>query len=186
MNELFTTAIEVQEFCDAQGWRSCFIGGLAVQYWGEPRVTRDVDVTLMTGFGNEEVFVEALLGRFGGRMEEAKDFALRHRVLLLRSDGGVAIAIYLGALPFEEGAVARAELRNFGPGLELRICSAEDLIVMKLFALRAIDIRDAESVVTRRGALLDWTYIETQLEPLAEVKQDARILETLVRLRAGL
>ena len=53
MNALFETAHEVQEFCDARGWQSCVIGGLAVQYWGEPRITRDVDLTLMTGFGDE-------------------------------------------------------------------------------------------------------------------------------------
>jgi hypothetical protein len=34
----------------------------------------------------------------------------------------------------------------FAPELELRTCSAEDLIVMKLFASRAIDVLDAEGV----------------------------------------
>ncbi len=186
MNELFETAHEVQEFCDARGWQSCFIGGLAVQYWGEPRITRDVDLTLMTGFGDEARFVEALLAQFEGRMAGAGEFALRHRVLLLRSGGGVAIDISLGALAFEAGAVRRAEVRSFGAGMGLRICSAEDLIVMKLFASRVIDLRDAESVVTRQGGALDWTYMETQLQPLAEVKQDSGMLENLARLRAGI
>ena len=56
MIDLFETAIQLQFFCDRQGWRSCFIGGIAVQRWGEPRVTRDVDLTLLTGLGGEDRF----------------------------------------------------------------------------------------------------------------------------------
>ena len=51
MNPIFAAAREIQDFCRGRGWRSCVIGGLAVQRWGEPRLTRDVDVTLLTGFG---------------------------------------------------------------------------------------------------------------------------------------
>ena len=36
MNGLFEVARDLQGFCDAQGWRSCFIGGIAVLRWGEP------------------------------------------------------------------------------------------------------------------------------------------------------
>ena len=53
MNPIFAAAREIQDFCRGRGWRSCVIGGLAVQRWGEPRLTRDVDVTLLTGFGSE-------------------------------------------------------------------------------------------------------------------------------------
>ena len=38
-------------------------GGLAVQRWGEPRLTRDADLTLLTGFGKEARFASALLER---------------------------------------------------------------------------------------------------------------------------
>src|SRR5438552_3575923 len=31
-------------FCQEQGWRFCIIGGLALQRWGEPRLTRDIDI----------------------------------------------------------------------------------------------------------------------------------------------
>ncbi len=61
MNAIFAAAGEIQEFCRARGWRFCVIGGLAVQRWGEPRLTRGVDVTLLTGFGNEPAFVAGAL-----------------------------------------------------------------------------------------------------------------------------
>jgi hypothetical protein len=70
----------------------------------------------------------------------------------------------------------------FAPGLDLRTCSAEDLVVMKLFASRPGDVRDAEGVAIRNRDRLDWRYIEEQLRPLAEVKQDPEILKTMSRL----
>jgi hypothetical protein len=47
MNAIFAAALDLQGFCDKRGWRCCFIGGLAVQRWGEPRMTRDADLTLL-------------------------------------------------------------------------------------------------------------------------------------------
>jgi hypothetical protein len=70
--------------------------------------------------------------------------------------------------------------------LDIRTCSAEDLVVLKLFASRPLDIRDAEGVIVRQGARIDWAYIEEQLRPLAELKVEPAILETLARLRGTL
>jgi hypothetical protein len=44
MNELCRVALDVQRECEKRGWGFCFISGLAVQHWGEPRLTRDVDL----------------------------------------------------------------------------------------------------------------------------------------------
>jgi hypothetical protein len=183
MIDLFDTARQLQVYCDRRGWRSCFIGGIAVQRWGEPRVTLDVDLTLLAGFGFEDSFIGPLLDSYAARIDNAGEFARRHRVLLLKSPDGVGIDISLGALPFEERVVRRATSFSFGPGLEIRTCSAEDLVVLKLFASRALDIHDAEGVVFRHKNQIDWRYIEEQLRPLAEVKDQPEILQTLARLR---
>ncbi len=60
MISLFQVAQQLQRLCEARQWRYCFIGGVALQRWGEPRVTQDVDMTLLTGFGGEEEYVRAL------------------------------------------------------------------------------------------------------------------------------
>jgi hypothetical protein len=181
--DLLDVGSELQEFCQKQGWRSCFIGGIAVQRWSQVRVTRDVDLTLLTGFGNEASFVEALLAHYTARIPDAAQFALRSRVLLLNSPSGIGIDISLGGLPFEQLVVDRASDYEFAPGVELRTCSAEDLMVMKLFASRAIDIRDAEGIAVRHDKTLDWRYVEEQLIPLAEAKEDPEILRQLTRVR---
>jgi hypothetical protein len=54
---------------------------------------------------------------------------------------------------------------------------------MKLFASRPGDIRDVEGVAIRNRGRLDWDYIEEQLQPLAELKQEPEILRALARLR---
>ncbi len=64
MNPLFAAAQSLQRFFESRRWRFCFIGGLAVQRWGEPRLTLDVDCTLLTGFGQEGRYVGELLSAF--------------------------------------------------------------------------------------------------------------------------
>jgi hypothetical protein len=182
--DLLDAARELQDFCDKRNWLSCFIGGIAVQRWSQARVTRDVDITLLTGFGHEAPFIEALLAHYGPRIADAAQFALRSRVLLLNSPGGIGIDVSLGALPFEHLIVQRASPFEFAPGLEIRTCSAEDLMVMKLFASRAIDIRDAEGIAVRNHTTLDWRYVEEQLTPLAEAKEDPAILRQFARIRS--
>lgn len=185
MIELVEAAEEVQSFCAKRDWRFCFIGGLAALHWAEIRTTRDVDLTLLTGFGSEEGFIRELVGGFQPRMAGAAEFALQRRVLLLQTKRGFGIDIALGALPFEESAVVRAKLVEMTPGHSLRLCSPEDFIVYKSFAGRAIDWQDVRMTVVRQGdAKLDWAYVLKHLTPLAELKGQPEILRQLEQLRA--
>lgn len=156
---------------------------MALQRWGEPRQTVDVDLTLLTGFGSEEAFITPLVEEFEPRIPDARRFAIEHRVLLLRSASGVGLDIALGALPFEERAVSRSSLFAYTADIALRTCSAEDLIVMKAFASRGQDWVDVERVIQRQGETLDWPYIDEQLAPLVELKGEPEILERLDALR---
>lgn len=49
--DLLAAAVEVQRLCERHGWRFCFIGGIAIQRWGNPRFTVDVGLTLLSGYG---------------------------------------------------------------------------------------------------------------------------------------
>jgi hypothetical protein len=183
VNEVFRAAVELQEFCEQRGWRYCFIGGLALQRWGEPRETVDVDLTLISGFGTEEVFIRDLLAAFEPRVENAPAFAISNRVLLLRAPSGVGLDIALGGLPFEESAVARSSLFTLPDGKAVRTCSAEDLIVMKAFAARTKDWLDLEGILVRQAGKLDWPFILSQISPLAELKGAPEIVGELEKRR---
>jgi len=184
LKPVFDAAREIQEFLRKFGGRFCFIGGLAVQRWGEPRLTADVDLTLLCPIGDEARAVDRLLERFSGRRSDARKFALANRVLLLKTESGISLGVALGALDFENRSVGRASDFNFGPGLRLRTCSAEDLIVHKAFAGRGKDWVDAEYVIVRQRKRLDWKQIERELKPLLGFSGAVEHLETLRKLRA--
>ena len=172
-------ALELQQVCLEHGWKYCFIGGLAVLAWAYPRSTIDADITLLTGFGGEESYIDTLMERFEPRLVQAKEFALRNRVLLLWSSGKVGLDIGLGALPFEESTIARSVQREIFKGCTLRVCSAEDLVVHKAFAARDQDWADVDSVLMRQGAGLDIRQIFAELQPLVDLKEEPEILDRL-------
>jgi hypothetical protein len=183
VREVYRAAEDLEHRCREQGWQSCLIGGLALQRWGEPRETIDVDITLLTGFGREDMFVRKILEWYEARVPDPVTFALTNRVVLVQAVSGVGIDIALGAMPFEESAVARATPYEFMPGVSLRTASAEDLVVMKAFAARPKDWVDVEGIVIRQGKLLDWPYIDAQLRPLVELKEEPEILMRLARIK---
>ena len=185
MRDLFLLASEVQSFCRDRGWQFCFIGGLALQRWGEPRLTGDIDLSILTGFGHEKAYINELCGKYAGRIADAAEFAERHRVLLLQSERGIPIDISLGALPFEERVIERASSYRYLADIRLHTCSAEDLVVLKAFADRARDWADIEGVLIRIGSRLDWHMIEAELQPLCEAKEAPHILPRLIALRTS-
>lgn len=141
MNALFRAAADVLSFCEERGWQCCVIGGLAVQRWSDPRLTRDADLTLFTGLGGEERFVEPLLAEFLPRVQDARTLALHRRVLLLQTGDGVPIDVALGGLPFESRVMGRRSHWNVPGHVDLITCSAEDLVVMKAFGRPACGLR---------------------------------------------
>jgi hypothetical protein len=183
MKALFGTAAELNCLLSERCWRYCFIGGIALQRWGQPRLTNDIDITILTGFGQEAHYVDELLKLYNGRMPDAREFALTNRVLLLITNDGIPIDVALGGIAFEEKLVSRASIYEFLPGLTLPTCSAEDLIVLKSFADRARDWADVETVIIRQRKQLDWEYISEQLRPLCQAKESLEIIGQLERLR---
>jgi hypothetical protein len=114
---------------------------------------------LLTGFGDEDRYILPLLeAGYKGRIPDAAAFARRQ-------------------------AIGRATFFEFAPGSSLRTCSAEDLIVLKLFAFRAQDLVDVESVAARFGDALDWIYVLDNLAPLAAAKDEPAIMDRAATLR---
>jgi hypothetical protein len=183
VRSLFHAAADVEAFLIEQGWRYCFIGGIALQRWGQPRLTNDIDVTILAGFGHEAAYVDALLERYRARIPNGREFALEHRVLLLESPEGIPVDVALGGIAFEEQLVSRATRYEFLPELSLLTCSAEDLIVLKAFADRPRDWGDVETITARQQGQLDWGHVFEQLEPLCQAKEAPEIVERVRQLQ---
>lgn len=172
----------MQAQLQARGFQFCFIGGVANFRWGTPRLTNDLDLTVLTGFGGEPPVIAALLEDLSPRMDDAADFALRHRVLLLRTADGFAVDVALGAMPFEEGTIERATEAELARGARLLTCSATDLVVHKAFAGRPQDWVDIEGVLVRQKGELAWPQLWADLSELAELKEAPDLPDELERV----
>ena len=176
-------AWEAQQKLSRRGFRFCFIGGLALQRWGEPRYTQDVDLTLLCPFGEELATGQALAELFQPRFDGAVEFTVQSRVFLAQAIDGTPVDIAFGAIDFELHCVARASVFDFGGGISLLTCCAEDLVVMKVFANRDRDWPDVEGIVMRQGADLDWELIERELNPLLALRGGQPAWDHLNELR---
>ncbi len=186
MNALFEAALEVQKFVQQKNWRFCIIGGLAVIRWGQPRVTQDVDISLLTGFGREEEYVDSLLSVFTGRISDARQFALENRVLLAKASNGILLDIALAGFPYEEQVISRASAFAFAPDVSLVTASAEDLLVLKAFAGRDQDWLDVRGIAERQTDVLDWEYVIRELSRLSELNPETETLQRLREIRRQL
>lgn len=184
VSPLLDAAVEIQDFCEQRRWPFCFIGGIAVQQWGESRVTKYTDLTVFTGLGAEAGFIDALLAAFSSRIPEAREFALRNRVLLLFASNGKPIDVSLGALPFEHKVVSEAKLQELAPGFKLQLCSAVALVVFKVFAGRPRDWQDVEGIIAKSGKLIDWPSVRRDLNDHLTLKEDSESPPRLEKLLA--
>jgi hypothetical protein len=183
MHPAIEAALELQQFLDAHGEKFCIIGGLAVQRWGEVRLTVDADATVLTDWSRDEVVTDLLLGStFLPRMADAREFALRNRVLLLKNAKGTHVDVALGAMDFENRSVQRSSLWRVSQNAMLRTCSAEDLLVHKTFAGRTRDWADIEGILQRQGPKLDLELVRSELLPLLELKGTPEAMDHLAAL----
>jgi predicted nucleotidyltransferase len=193
--EVLEAAVQVAEWLEEQGIRHFFIGGIALQYWGEPRLTRDVDVTVLVAPDDFDTFLDRAIKAFKPRIPDALEFARKHRVLLLETESGVPVDISLGIPGYEEEAWVHSKEVEFHPLGKLRLISAEDLIIYKCVAGRPRDVEDVEKVLIKQRLQVDVERIKSLLrsfreiieehDPLELFKDALRQAQTLLRESGG-
>jgi hypothetical protein len=179
LGPVFDAALRAQAACEKLGLPFCVIGGVALQRWGEPRFTADADLSVLVEPGEEAPVIQALLQVLPARIDDAAGFAVRTRVVLLRSEQGVGIDIVLAGLPFEARVIHRSSPWRLDDSESLRTCSAEDLLIMKVFAARDKDWADVTSILERQGASLNLGLVREELGPLLDAKDEPGLAEEL-------
>jgi len=177
MNSRETAVWEIHQLLTKIDIPYVIIGGMAVQHWGEPRFTQDVDLTVSAPINEPEAFIKRVLDQFSPRMKEALAFAIQNRVLLSQASNGCPIDLSLALPGYEDEVMARAVAYEIVQGKLVRLCSAEDLIIHKSVAGRPQDIRDIEGIVYRQGELLDAAYIQRWLQSFADLLYKPEIVE---------
>ncbi len=156
------------------------IGGFAVAVWGEPRFTRDLNVTVSVPPEQLDSTIIAISEAFTPLVADAARFVNDTRVLPIMIDS-VPVDIVFAALPYEESAIVRA--RTIDLGSPVRICAPEDLILHKIVSPRARDHEDVEGVFRYRYAELDYAYLDPRVEELATALADRNMIDRYRALR---
>jgi len=135
------------------------IGGQAVLLYGEPRLTRDIDVTLGTGPERLSEVLEWVRGNGWQVLVEAPaEFVGKTMVLpCLEPASGIRIDLIFSFSPYEEQALKRARRVPLS-GTEVCFASLEDLIIHKVLAGRPRDLEDVRSILLKNRAF-DVDYI---------------------------
>jgi hypothetical protein len=181
MNDQFEAAWAIHQHLAALGVPYAIIEGVALQYWGEPRVTLDLDVTVLPSREREAEVASALIASFAPRIPDAQAFATKHRVLLLRSASGCPVDVSFGLPGYEDAVIARAVNVDLGDGQSVRVCSAEDLIIHKAVAGRPQDITDIEGIIARQRARLDLAYLRQWLSEFSRLLEDDEVSQRFER-----
>ena len=139
------------------------IGGQAVLLYGEPRLTKDIDVTLGIGIEGLEKIMEVVESLFFKVLiQEPKDFVAKTMVLpVLEESSGIRVDFIFSFSPYEKQAIDRANKVNLD-NVIVNFAALEDLVIHKIIAKRARDIEDIR-VILVKNPVFDRDYIEKWL-----------------------
>jgi hypothetical protein len=139
------------------GVRYAFIGGAALSAWGVPRATFDLDLALSIPEEGLGVVLDAL-SRRGFVIDAAFRKGFRDRVggmetIHVHLPAGstlMAVDLFLATTPLLGSVVERRTSIDLGRG-PIQVCTAADLILLKLIADRPKDRIDVENVLAVQG-----------------------------------
>jgi predicted nucleotidyltransferase len=154
------------------------VGGQAVLLYGEPRLTRDIDITLgvdVDHLGEVLAVVQEL--NLKPLPQEIESFVRETMVLpTLDEHTGIRVDFIFSYTPYETGAIKRARKVKI-MGQEVNIASPEDLIIHKIFAGRPRDIEDVRTVLLKNPEV-DLQYIREWLKEFDESSEEKDFLKT--------
>ncbi|MBU0544452.1 MAG: nucleotidyl transferase AbiEii/AbiGii toxin family protein [Proteobacteria bacterium] len=140
------------------------IGGQAVLLYGEPRLTRDIDITIGINTDRLETLLAIVLDLSLKPLPEDISAFVRQTMVLpaLDESTGIRVDFIFSFSPYESQAIQRANKIQI---LNQDVCftSIEDLIIHKIFAGRPRDIEDVRMVILKNPDV-DISYIEKWLK----------------------
>jgi hypothetical protein len=150
------TALAFDKACRGARVPYALLGGMAVNAWGQPRATMDVDAMVVLAEPQAEGFVAAL--HAAGLAASAHDFHAAFRdpahVTVFDDRTGFHVDVKLARTAAEREQVADAVAIPFRDGA-LVVARPEDTIAFKLRFGSPQDLADARSILVRQAGKLD-------------------------------
>lgn len=140
------------------------IGGQAVLLHGEPRLTRDIDITLGVNTDHLDELLSLVQELSLKSIPNDIESFVRQTMVLpaLDETTGIRVDFIFSFTPYEIEAIKRA-VKVVILDQEVNFASPEDLIIHKIFAGRPRDIEDVRTVILKNPQI-DIRYIRGWLK----------------------
>jgi len=159
--------------------RYVILGGLAVSIYGEPRLTRDIDINIILGkFEINSFLKDARKYGFSTASSESRSIAERTGVLALKFKKGKTTGscdIIMAENPLEYASIERGRPKKIY-SIKARLITPEDLIIHKITSSRPRDAEDLKGILIRQKGKLDIKYIEGWLKKIDTADKNANLL----------
>ncbi len=160
------------------------IGGQAVLLYGEPRLTRDIDITLGVGIDHiDEILAVVQKLSLKPIPKEIESFVKQTMVLpALDETTGIRVDFIFSFTIYEAEAIKRAKKIKI-MGEEVSFASPEDVIIHKIFAKRPRDIEDVRTIILKNPGI-DVQYIRDWLKEFdasSDKKEFLNIFDEILR-----
>ncbi|MCX7840549.1 MAG: nucleotidyltransferase [Anaerolineae bacterium] len=149
---------------EQRGLMYMVIGGQAVLLYGEPRLTKDIDITLAAGPERLSEILQ-MVHTWGWQVlvKSPVEFVREKMVLpCLDPASGIRIDFIFSFSPYERQAMERVRRVKIGAA-QVCFASPEDLIIHKIVAGRPRDLEDARTILIKNPHL-DKLYIREWLK----------------------
>jgi hypothetical protein len=148
MNKLIQALREIIQFLEKEKISYMIIGGIANSFYGNPRQTFDIDIKIDLDEQRVNGFIDQLSSVGTLAAEDPIAFLEETSVIPVDIDN-VRIDLVRCRLPFEIEAIRRGERKNIF-GLNVIVCTAEDLIIQKAVSVRDKEMRSELHAYRRR------------------------------------
>lgn len=184
MNMFEELLVSIAKQFDKNNIPYIIIGGQAVLLYGEPRLTKDIDITIGLNIDMVDKIVKIMQEiSLKPLPKNLHRFVKQTMVLpLIETENGTRVDLIFSFSQFEQEALKRANvitINNTG----VRYASLEDMIIFKVFSGRPRDIEDARKILVKNKNA-DIEYIKEQLSILSF--EEKNLLEDFNQILNGI
>jgi len=164
--------IKVAKELDKNNISYIVIGGQAVNMHGVVRSTQDIDITLNIDISEIDKLKKIVTKlKLVYVKENADDFAKKFWIMPVYDPRSkIKVDFAFSFSPFEKSAIRRSIEKTIGKS-KIKFCSAEDLMIFKIIAGRAIDLYDVRNILLVKDKL-DKKYIKRWLKLFEETTNE--------------
>lgn len=161
MPSIVEALLELIKALNAKKIRYMLVGGLAVNYYGVPRATGDIDISVLAGPDNIEELLSSLQKRkfIFHRRDILTLIKISNHFLFFDPSNTYRVDCWLPKTNFGLQALKRRKNIRLA-GKNIYLPTVEDLILLKLTAGRDKDMEDLKWIIKRQKGKLDKDYLK--------------------------